>query len=89
MTEQVFHDSEGVTPEEGNLGGVKIGALFFHVGKRKLYRTVGVSFDAERDRWQVQYRAAHEDPKKGVSGPTFTHLPEDFNRHERFLEVDQ
>lgn len=70
------------------------GAIYLHVGTQTLYKVVGVGWDSERDRWTIRYRAVNRDPDVSCEdewGPNtdfdFHHLPEDFFREGRFIEV--
>ena len=63
------------------------GKVFFHPGTGSLYKVTGHSFDAERERWMVNYVRTNADGD--VFDQTYTHLPEDFRREGRFLEVKQ
>lgn len=62
-----------------------VGKTYFHAGKGHLYRVVGVVFQAEDNRWEVLYRRVTHGGL--LSGPLFSHRPEDFGRHGRFQEV--
>lgn len=60
--------------------------LYFHPKTRGTYVVTGHCFDAERERWMVMYR------KWSVTmaqphGEVFVHLPEDFGREGRFVEM--
>ena len=60
-----------------------IGHRYFHPKTGGLYKVVGIGYDSERERWIVRYVPEHPDEL----GFEFTHLPEDFNREGRFLQV--
>ena len=62
---------------------MKSGQIFVHMGNGTLYGIVGVSRDAQRDRWMIDYR--EYDIREGTYvGIRFSHLPEDFHREGRF-----
>ena len=80
--EQAFSDKNGIWPSK--LGGM-VDKTFFHPGRGHLYRVIGLVFQAEDDRWELLYRKVSHG---GVlTGPVFSHRPEDFGREGRFLEV--
>jgi len=63
---------------------------FFHPGSGGMYRVKGFTWDSGRDRWLVRYvklvgftLKEHGDQ----AFPAYSHLPEDFLRPGRFLEV--
>lgn len=71
-------------------GGVKgsdldttyVGKTYFHPKTGHLYRVSDVIFDSERERWLIMYN------RIGDGGEvTYAHLPEDFKREGRFMEV--
>lgn len=70
-------DSRGVWPDKLR---PRIGRRYFHPKSGGLYRVVGYSFDSERERWVLMYQ-------RETGGVVFSHLPEDFDREGRFLEV--
>lgn len=60
--------------------------FYFHPKTGSTYIVVGCSFDAERERWMVMYRKWNvrlAEPQ----GQFYAHLPEDFGREGRFVEV--
>lgn len=62
---------------------------YFHPSTQKLYRTCGISFDAERGRWMINYAPVGEERDDHF---TYSHLPEDFVKTEksglaRFMEI--
>ena len=60
--------------------------FYFHPKTGGTYIVVGHCFDVERERWVVMYRkwdVRMAEPK----GQIFVHLPEDFLRDGRFVEV--
>lgn len=58
----------------------RIGRRYFHPGTGSLYRVVGYVFDSQRERWMIMYQ-------RESGGGVWAHLPEDFDREGRFLEV--
>lgn len=67
------------------------GKVYMHPGTGHLYRVQGYGWDAERNRWVIRYVATgfgKRDPDGGNNIDYF-HLPEDFFRPGRFLEVKQ
>lgn len=62
-----------------------VGKKFFHPGTQHLYEIMGITFDAERERWMVRY--ARVNTLGDIIGIDFSHLPEDFGREGRFIEV--
>ena len=59
--------------------------VFFHPKTGSLYAVVGTIFQSETDRWMIAYQRVS---KGGLrTGPVFCHLPEDFEREGRFMEV--
>ena len=58
---------------------------YFHSKSGHLYTVTGVIFDAERGRWMLRYKQVNTEGE--TFGVEFSHLPEDFNREGRFLEV--
>lgn len=65
-----------------------IGKTFFHPKTGSLYKVTDVGFDAERGRWMVVYIRLNAQGDR-VGSCSFFHLPEDFLRDGRFLEVSQ
>lgn len=63
-----------------------VGRTFLHASSRVLYVTIGITRDAERDRWMVRYRE-YDLNSNSLVGVEFTHLPEDFEKEGRFVEV--
>lgn len=69
--------------------------VFFHPKTGHMYKVEGHIFDAERGRWMVTYRRVKpmtgsttgEDLFAEYADQTYAHLPEDFLREGRFLEV--
>lgn len=61
------------------------GKTYFHAGSGHLYRIVGLVFQSEQDRWMLAYQRVSSGGLR--TGPVFCHLPEDFEREGRFLEV--
>lgn len=59
--------------------------VFFHPKTGHLYAVVGVIFQSELDRWMIAYQRVTRGGLK--TGPVFCHLPEDFEREGRFMEV--
>ena len=72
-----FKDAEGKWP--GPLRE-RIGRRYFHPGSGALYRVVGYAFDSQRERWMSLYQ-------RESGGGVWAHLPEDFDREGRFLEL--
>ena len=58
---------------------------YFHPKSGHLYTVIGIVFDSERGRWMVRYKQL--DAHGNTFGVEFGHLPEDFEREGRFLEV--
>lgn len=77
LEERDFPDSKRVWP--GKIRA-RIGRLHYHPTTGGLYRIVGFTFDSQRERWLILYRSES-------GGTVFSHLPEDFDREGRFLEV--
>ena len=63
----------------------RVGRRYYHPKTRRLYRVVGLAFQAEGERWMILYRRESE----GEDGAVFAHLPEDFDREGRFLTVEE
>lgn len=69
-----------VPDSAGKRAPVELKGRYYHPGTGHIYNVTGYVFDAERERWMVQYR--RED-----GGEAYVHLPEDFKREGRFLSV--
>lgn len=80
--EHCWADSQRIWPSKLN---AKIGKVYFHSGKGHLYEIIGISYQAEDDRWMLAYRQVTKGGLK--TGPVFCHRPEDFEREGRFMEV--
>lgn len=77
----------GVKPARGKeIDERLVGRTFMHVSSRSLYVVTGIVRDAERDRWAVKYRE-YDLNANALVGVEFTHLPEDFEKDGRFMEV--
>jgi len=63
-----------------------IGSRWFHPKTGGLYFIEGFSFDSERERWMIMYRPEQRDDDDNADF-LFAHLPEDFFREGRFLQV--
>lgn len=70
------------------------GKYFVHPGTGGLYQVQGHGWDAERERWMLRYvkQALGKDGDAKRSGAAwirvdYFHLPEDFFRKGRFIEV--
>lgn len=65
-----------------------VNKTFFHPKTQSLYHTSGISFDAERGRWMINYHPVHRNDGDDFE---YSHLPEDFTRvvdgQPRFIEV--
>lgn len=62
------------------------GKFYFHPKTGGTYNIVGHGFDSERERWMVIYQKWDIKRADNV-GELFFHLPEDFGREGRFVEV--
>lgn len=84
---ELFDYDRGEKPKWGKeIDERLVGRTFLHVSSRVLYVTTGISRDAERDRWMVKYRE-YDLNSNSLVGVEFAHLPEDFEKEGRFVEV--
>lgn len=60
------------------------GKIYVHLKRGHLYRVAGYGFDSERERWMLRYVRCN-----AASEIAYFHLPEDFFREGRFLEVKE
>lgn len=79
----VWPDKQGAYPIK--LDTKFVDKTFFHPGTGHLYVVVGLVFQSEDERWELAYR--RKKASGMMTGPIFTHRPEDFEREGRFLEV--
>lgn len=66
------------------------GNHYFHPGRKRVYRVGYSIYDAERERWLVSYSEVELDPFKADAGrvpQVYAHLPEDFLRPGRFIQI--
>jgi len=84
VTLRTWHaDVKGVKPSQHLLQ--MVGKRYFHPKTGHIYIVKGFSFDSERGLWMINYRNEYEDGDN--TDFDFCHLPEDFQREGRFLEV--
>jgi len=86
ITLRTWHkDTAGKKASEMHRGEL-VGSRWFHPKTGGLYFIEGFSFDSERERWMIMYRPEQRDEDDNADFP-FAHLPEDFFREGRFLQV--
>jgi len=89
ITLRMWHkDIAGQKPADFNRGKL-VGTRWFHPKTGGLYFVEGFSFDGERERWMILYRKEQTDDCDNLDDTDFpfSHLPEDFFREGRFLQV--